>query len=88
MSTIERNVRDLDSADRRALEHALGLTLHEDQALVVQVIDAPKVQPTDNGTPTTELPDWTHVYQGLTPSEIDRLDQAVHRRLNLTRSRE
>ena len=35
--------------------------------------------------PSEEVPEWWKVYEGLSDEEIDRLDQAIRQRANLTR---
>jgi hypothetical protein len=88
METIVRNVRDLDHSDRSALERVVGHQLSERQKVVVNVVDLdaaadasePKQRPQCGG-----IPEWWNIYDGLTDEEIDRLDQAVRRRADLTR---
>jgi hypothetical protein len=38
METITRHVRDIDAADRQALEHVIGRELSEDQEVIFQVV--------------------------------------------------
>ena len=38
METIIRNVRDIESSDRLALEHVLGRQLHENHQLIIEVM--------------------------------------------------
>lgn len=85
METVIRNVRDIDRADRPAVERVVGHPLREGQRLVIQVIppEPPSVAPTTNSAP--ELPEWTDVYQGLSDAEIDDLDSAIRERANLSR---
>ena len=88
MEKIIRNVRDIDGADRQALEHVIGQRLRENQQIIVNVVNIdvspkPSEQGNSNGEP--EIPEWWKVYEGLSDSEIDRLDEAVRQRANLTR---
>ncbi len=89
MDAITRNVRDIDQADRDALEHVIGQSLREDQQIVITVRIASPPQSQSNetsGVPADEhVPAWWNVYEGLSDEEIDRLDQAIRERANLTR---
>jgi hypothetical protein len=89
MDAITRNVRDIDQADRDALEHVIGQSLREDQQVVisVRIASPPPSQSTEaSGVPTDEhVPDWWNVYEGLSDEEIDRLDKAIRERADLTR---
>ena len=78
MSTIVRNVRDIEASDRVALEHVVGAELREDQQVIIQVVET--VSP--NGeAPAAEglLPDWCNVYEGLTDEEVDRIQKSIVR---------
>ncbi len=44
METVIRNVGDIDSHDRQALEHVLGQTLRANQQLVIRIVNL-QVQP-------------------------------------------
>ena len=46
MESIIRNVRDIDSADREALEHVVGSALRENQQLIIQVVSIDLSDPT------------------------------------------
>ena len=84
MSTIVRNVRDIDASDRSALQHVVGMELREDQQLIIQVVEVAR----PNGEKQAAdglLPAWCNVYEGLTDEEIDRIDAAVRHRCALTR---
>jgi len=76
METLVRNVRDLDPADRDALERVLGHALAETQQVAVNVIDP---------QPEEAVPEWWKIYEGLSDEEIDELDQAIRQRADLTR---
>ncbi|MBI1904086.1 MAG: hypothetical protein HYS13_23540 [Planctomycetia bacterium] len=86
METVVHNVRDLNGAERSVAERLVGHALGEDQQLVIQVLGAEGKQ-ADNGTGAegASLPDWCNVYAGLTDQEIDKLERAISRRLDLTR---
>jgi hypothetical protein len=59
--------------------------------------DAASLRPTDlpslilgleaagTSPPSQELPAWWNIYEGLSDDEVDRLDQAIRPRANLTR---
>jgi hypothetical protein len=80
METVIRNVGDLDTQDRSALERVVGHQLRESQQLVIQVVSI--VAPPPLATPTAagaQLPDWCRVYDGLTDAQVDELDQSIAR---------
>lgn len=78
MSTIVRNVRDIEAADRAALEHVVGGELREDQQLIIQVIETAKPNGEQHQTAGL-LPEWCNVYEGLTDDEIDRIEKSIVR---------
>jgi hypothetical protein len=87
METITRNVKDIGSEDRRALEHMIGKRLAEDQQVVINVVNLNASLPThENAKVSQEVPGWWKVYEGLGDEEIDRLDHAIRQRANLTRT--
>ena len=104
MSDVTRNVRDIDSTDRRALENMLGQPLHENDQVVIRVLSpdvkrgqsdgvSGRVGTTDRSLPDRSLPDrslpeWCNVYEGLSDDDIADLEQSVLRRANLTRAAE
>jgi multidrug efflux pump subunit AcrB len=94
MDTVIRNVDQIDAHDRQSLEHVLGLSLRENQQLVINIVDlkihvetvaAPTIS-TPNGQPT--LPIWCNVYEGLSDDEITAVEQTILRRADLSRSTE
>ncbi len=91
MDNIIRNVRDIDAVDWTALEHVLGQDLRDNQQIIVSVVNIGAAQkPLEpkqpNGAPpTSEIPEWWKIYEGLCDEEIDRLDEAIRQRANLTR---
>lgn len=70
-----RNVRDIASGDRPALEHVIGQRLRENQQVIIQVMtvgeeargETAKQMPP---AATEGLPDWCNVYDGLSDQEI------------------
>ena len=69
MDAITGNVRDIDQADRDALEHVIGQSLRDDQQVVISVrIAAPPSSESSeaSGVPAAEnVPEWWNVYEGL-----------------------
>jgi hypothetical protein len=86
MDSIIRNVREIDSRERQALEHVLGQPLMEDQRVIIQVETFPAQLKADE-TPATELPAWCDVYAGLTDEEIDEIEKIALSRADMTRQR-
>ena len=86
METIIHNFGALSEAGRNAAETLVGHSLAENQQLVIQIVnqDAPAVEAAP--TAADELPEWCNVYAGLSDGEIATLEQAILRRLDLTRS--
>lgn len=86
MENIVVDVRDMDGADRRTIEHLVGTTLQDDQRLVIQIVNP---QQNDlrafSGAAAGELPDWCNVYEGLNDVEIAEIEQSIIRS-NDTRS--
>lgn len=79
METLVRNVRDLDQSDRFALERVVGHPLRESERLVIQVMDVGTEKQSASGPADDELPAWCDVYEGLSDSEIDDLDEGIVR---------
>lgn len=85
METVVRNVRDLLQSDRSVLERVVGHPLRETQQVILNVVNlVPAEMPTSEPV-ATDVPDWWNVYEGLSDEEIDRLDQAIRPRADLTR---
>jgi hypothetical protein len=86
METVVRNVRDLSCNERSTAEQLVGHALQENQQLVIQVIEAEtKATLPAAASEGEQLPDWCNVYEGLTEERIAALEQAISRRLDLTR---
>ena len=79
MEPIVCNVRDLDQADRSALERVVGHELRASQRLVIQVMPLPVEETPKEPLGPGGLPDWCNIYQGLSDPEIDELDRAITR---------
>ena len=88
METISRNVRDIETADRRVLEHVFGTPLDENQRVIINVVNIHVTPAATVSATEAELPEWCDVYAGLSEEEVDLLDQATKRRLDLSRSPE
>lgn len=81
MNAITRNVKDLDSADRQAIEHVLGQQLDENQQLMIRVVSldlsAGKSEQGSGGD--VGLPAWCDIYSGLTDAEVDDIERSIVR---------
>ena len=84
MESVIRSVRDIDTADRQALEHVIGTHLTENQQVVIQVLntDIPNAEkaeskPQKSQPPT--LPEWCNVYEGLSDAEIAEIESSIVR---------
>lgn len=81
MNAITRHVKDLDSAERQAIEHMLGQQLQENQQLMIQVInlDLSTPEPEQGTAGHATLPEWCSVYEGMSDEEIDAVEQSIVR---------
>lgn len=79
MSTVVREVRELSTADRTALERVVGQPLQDQQTVEILVYSSHRDPETVREVATTTLPDWCLIYQGLSDSEIDDLNAEVCR---------
>jgi hypothetical protein len=89
--TIIRQVRDIDAADRRALEHVIGRQLSENQKVIFQVVSLggqPEAPATHDGASPGQLPAWCNVFDGMSDREIEDVDRVIRERANLTRPTE
>ena len=85
MEKVTRNVAEIDTADRRALEHVIGTHLTERQQVIISVIEV-AIPQTAAPREAQTLADWTHVYDGLSDEEIEDIDKIAKTRANLTRN--
>jgi len=87
METVVHQVGELGESERSAAEQLVGHALHENQQLVIQVV-TPSPASSHNlaEADQEQLPEWCNVYAGLSDEEIEALERAISRRLNLTRS--
>jgi hypothetical protein len=67
MPTIIRNVREIAAEDRSSLERIVGIPLHDQARLVIQV------------DPLPTLPEWCNVFAGMSPAEVDEIDSRIVR---------
>ena len=90
MDTIIRNVHDIDSEDRSALEHMLGRKLREQQQVIIHLASVDTAEPmhAESSVTTAKLPEWCHVFEGLSDRELAELDQVIQDRADLTRPTE
>lgn len=86
METIIHNFGALDEAGRTAAETLVGHSLADNQQLVIQIVSQETPAMEAASTADDELPEWCNVYAGLSDGEIATLEQAISRRLDLTRS--
>ncbi len=88
MESIVRNVRDIDTGDRHALEHVVGQALRDNQRLIIQIteVDVAREAPAGNSQHPQTLDDWTKVYEGLSDEQIEAIDKIIATRANLTRN--
>ena len=93
MADVIRNVSEIDSSDRQAMEHLLGRPLRENQQLIIRVVTVAGEPGVSAETPPAAgarvvLPDWCNVYAGLSDEEIAELERAVLTRADLHRPTE
>jgi hypothetical protein len=82
MESIVLNVCDIDNSDRRAIEHAVGQSLRDNQRLVIQIVSASPNETTPTvgqSSAADQLPDWCNVYKGLSDQEIADLEKSIVR---------
>lgn len=82
MENIVRNVRDIDTADRHALEHVIGQRLRENQRVIINIVSVdltppPAKQP--HGDAPAALPEWCNVYEGMSDEEIGEVEKSIVR---------
>lgn len=91
MESVIRNVRDIDSRERQALEHVLGQQLKENQKIIIQVVTLQN-EPIENeeAEPTTgaPLPDWCNVFAGLNDEQVAGVEEVMQQRTDLSRASE
>lgn len=91
MGDVIRNVDEIDSTDRQAIERLLGQPLRENQQVMIRVITTEKESNgTEKGVPSAPaaLPAWCNVYEGLSEDEIADLERIVLTCADLSRPTE
>jgi hypothetical protein len=89
METIVRQVRDIDSNERRMLERVIGRELEENQCVVIQVVTP--VNPSLNDpekraeSQPGKLPEWCNVYEGLTNEQVEDIERVILDRSDFAR---
>jgi hypothetical protein len=82
MESVIRNVRDIDSRERQALEQVLGQHLKENQKIIIQVVTLPS-DSIQNEKPepesSTQLPDWCDVFAGLNDEQVAEVEDGMRR---------
>lgn len=91
MELIIRNIRDIDTSERRVLEHVLGQPLKENQQVIVQIVtlkndgEAQQVQAPES---SNQLPEWCDVFAGLSDDQVAEVEGAILQRADLSRTSE
>jgi hypothetical protein len=86
METVIRNVNELNDTGRSAAETLVGHALAANQQLVIQVVEVGGERGASSGElDSDQLPSWCDVYAGLSDERVHELEQAISRRLDLTR---
>jgi hypothetical protein len=90
METITRNVKDIEDCERQVLERVIGQHLAADQQLIIQVanLHVPQDVHGDSAQGNGDLPEWCHVYSGLSDEAISSLEETVLKRAELSRPTE
>jgi hypothetical protein len=87
METVIHQVGNLGDGERSAAEQLVGHPLHQNQQLVIHVVDLEPISTEPSlGAEGQQLPDWCNVYAGLSDAEVAALERAISQRLDLTRS--
>lgn len=86
METITRDVRDLNSDDRLAIEHVLGRPLGDNQQIAISVLG--EETPAEKTTPSehSALPEWCRVFAGMSEEEVEAIERVVAKRSDLSRT--
>lgn len=89
MEPIIRHVPDIETEERRVLEHVIGRQLKENQKVIIQVVtlgNQPVEEAKEQGAPAPgKLPEWCNVYEGLTDKQLAEVEEVVLERTDLTR---
>ena len=90
MVAIIRNVSQLSSEFRKAIEHAVGQPLRDEQQVTIQVDDpqnsGQSLPPPPASFGGGQLPEWCGVYEGLSAEEIAAIESVALLRADLSRS--
>ncbi|CAN5153894.1 hypothetical protein BH10PLA2_BH10PLA2_02200 [soil metagenome] len=86
MEKIIQHVDELSLADKRAIEHILGIDLAGNEQITIRVskLDTPPSAFVENAD--EQIPEAWKIYEGLSDEEVDKLDRAIRQRANLTRN--
>ena len=89
MTTIIRHVRDIETGERRVLEHVIGQQLKDNQQVIIQVVTLGN-QPAEEvaASGMGKLPEWCNVYEGLSDEQIAAVEDVILQRSDLTRPSE
>ncbi|MCE9557048.1 MAG: hypothetical protein K8T91_27185 [Planctomycetes bacterium] len=91
MESIIRNIRDINSDDRHALEHVIGQPLRENQQIIIHVktMSEKAIGASTSQSPSDKaaaLPSWCNVYDGLSDQEIEDVEAVILDRDHWTRN--
>ncbi len=89
METIIRHVRDIESDERRVLEHVIGRQLQANQQVIIQVVtlgsQGVEEAKEQGALEPGKLSEWCNVYEGLTDKQLAEVEEIVLQRADLTR---
>jgi len=86
MEKVIHNVAEIDTADRRAIEHLIGTHLADHQQVIISVVNLDLKNPAESTVPASRaVPVWWNIYEGLSDEDIDLLDRAIGQRADLNR---
>ena len=80
MESVEHNVGDFATDDRRVFEKVLGHKLQENQRVIIQVMDIDTSKTNGNSSQNhlsgTNLDDWA-IFQDLSDEEVAELESVI-----------
>lgn len=85
MVTITRNVKDIASDDRRALEHVLGQQLAENQRITISIAENATPSPVPSKVEGA-LPSWCNVFEGMSDADVAEIEKIALSRADLSRT--
>lgn len=86
MEKVIRNVADIETADRQALEHLIGKHLADHEQVIISIVNLDRAGPDEPAAAAPQaVPAWWNIYEGLNDEQVECLDQAIRQRANFTR---